>query len=262
MTGLTIICCTRGAKEATDLFASLGSLPPLLDVRFIENNRTGLAARYNAALDEFRDADRIIAFVHDDVAIDDPLIDAKLNTGLGRGYVISGLAGQSAFSINHRHAVSQWLQPVPDAQSGRVRHRHPDGSCHVAEYGPIPKRCVVLDGLFLAVHPPSLRGVRFDERFAFHFYDIDFCLTAAKAGLVMGTTDVAVTHREKPGGGGFDTLPFREAQAVFRAKWGEGYHFAEAPQAFTHLNRNDLCYCGSGRRYKHCHGQALTPLAG
>jgi GT2 family glycosyltransferase len=259
MKGVTIVCCTPEPKEGTDLFASLAALPPL-DVRFIENNRTGLAARYNAVLDEFRDADRIVVFVHDDVSIDDPLIEAKLNTGFDRGYVISGLAGQSAFSINHRDAFSQWMQPVPNAQSGRMRHRLLNGSFNLAEYGPIPKRCVVLDGLFLAMHPPSLGGVRFDERFAFHFYDLDFCLTAAKAGLVMGTTDVEVTHREKSGGGGFHTPAFRAAQAVFRDKWGEGYHFAEAPQEFLNTPRNQLCYCGSGLRYKRCHGRTLTPM--
>ena len=30
---------------------------------------------------------------------------------------------------------------------------------------------------------------------------------------------------------------------------------AKANQAFANVGRNDPCPCGSGKKYKHCHGQ-------
>jgi preprotein translocase subunit SecA len=30
---------------------------------------------------------------------------------------------------------------------------------------------------------------------------------------------------------------------------------AQAQQAFANIGRNDPCPCGSGKKFKHCHGQ-------
>jgi len=131
-------------------------------------------------------------------------------------------------------------------------------------YGPTPKRCVVLDGLFLAVDIGKIGQGRFDEQLAFHFYDLDFCLAAHRAGLILGTTNVYVTHRS---GGNLSSPAFKAAQTAFRAKWKAGEYRIDAPQpllqghppllreANRKQGRNELCYCGSGRKYKHCHGQ-------
>jgi hypothetical protein len=252
MKELLLVSCTRGAKEDTALHRSLGVLGPV-DVRFFEHNREGLSARYNAVLDAERDADRIVVFVHDDVTLDDPAMRAKLNAALARGYAVSGLAGQSTFTIDHTNPIIMWMQRPYRTLSGKVRHRLADGSIVVSDYGPVPRRCVVMDGLFLAVHPPGLRGVRFDEQFAFHFYDLDFCLAAAKAGVVLGTTDVGVIHAAGSGDG-YGSPLFKEAQAKFCAKWGDVRIAIDEPVP-EGISRNDPCFCGSGLRYKHCHGR-------
>jgi uncharacterized protein YchJ len=110
-----------------------------------------------------------------------------------------------------------------------------------------------MDGLFLAVHPPSLNGVRFDEQFQFHFYDLDFCLAAAKAGVLLATTSVEVIHAAGSGDG-YGSPSFKEAQSRFCAKWGNVRIAVDEPAPLG-IGRNDPCYCGSGLRYKHCHGR-------
>jgi len=60
-------------------------------------------------------------------------------------------------------------------------------------------------------------GVRFDERFDFHFYDMDFSRQAVAAGLKVGTWPVAVTHAS---GGAFGTEAWREGMDLYLDKWG------------------------------------------
>ena len=78
----------------------------------------------------------------------------------------------------------------------------------------------MLDGVFLAVRCGTLldRGVRFDERFAFDFYDIDFCRSAEAAGLRMGTWPIAITHTSV---GKFGSPVWRAGLQAYREKWGD-----------------------------------------
>lgn len=94
----------------------------------------------------------------------------------------------------------------------------PGEEIYVSSYGPAPAACRLLDGLFLAVNTERVlaRGARFDERFAFHFYDLDFCLTCAASGLRLGTWPLWVVHHS---GGSFDSPEWREAAKLYREKW-------------------------------------------
>jgi len=33
-------------------------------------------------------------------------------------------------------------------------------------------------------------------------------------------------------------------------------------RASTKIGRNEPCHCGSGRKYKHCHGKPIEPVSG
>src|SRR5262249_23317665 len=150
----------------------------------------------------------------------DAFVQEKLNEAVGKlGYAIVGLAGSDHFRIDPNQAVTMWLQPPAEGLSGAVEHTL-SGATTMAVYGPTHRRCIVMDGLFLAVDLARIGRLRFDEQFKFHFYDLDLCLTAHREGLVLGTTNVYVNHKS---GGGYTTAGFREAQAIFRAKWqGKG----------------------------------------
>ena len=85
--------------------------------------------------------------------------------------------------------------------SGRVAHgADPFGT--VSFFGAAPARCELLDGVLLAARKSRLvrRGVRFDPRFRFHFYDMDFCRQAEAKGLTLGTCPISVVHES---GGAF-----------------------------------------------------------
>jgi GT2 family glycosyltransferase len=88
----------------------------------------------------------------------------------------------------------------------------------VSYYGPTPAACVLLDGLFLGVNVKRLRqaGVTFDARVRFHCYDLDFCRSAGKAGLKVGTWPLALTHASV---GNFASPAWRAEAAVYLEKW-------------------------------------------
>ena len=77
-----------------------------------------------------------------------------------------------------------------------------------------------MDGVLLAVRSSVLRkhGLRFDERFQFHFYDLDFCRQAEQLGVSMGTWPIAVIYES---GGDFGSAGWRSGLAAYVDKWGE-----------------------------------------
>jgi hypothetical protein len=62
------------------------------------------------------------------------------------------------------------------------------------------------------------KGVEFDERFDFHFYDMDFCRTAERQALRMGTWSLSVIHES---GGTYGTPAWRGAYQRYLDKWPE-----------------------------------------
>ena len=216
MKSLSFVSCTMGRKEDTVLFRSLTKLGTE-NYRFYEQNRTGLSTCYNQILSERAGRNEIVVFLHDDVTVGDLFIHEKLHDATtSLGFAIVGLAGTSSFNLQLDKPVTMWLQPPQQNLSGAVEHSAGGGACQMSAYGPTPRRCVVMDGLFLAVDLSQIGGVRFDEQFEFHFYDLDFCLTAHRAGLVLGTTNVYVNHQS---GGSYNTPAFQATQEKFRAKW-------------------------------------------
>jgi GT2 family glycosyltransferase len=75
-----------------------------------------------------------------------------------------------------------------------------------------------MDGLFFAVKSETLlrTGLRFDEGFKFHFYDLDFCRQAEVLNLKMGTIGLSVTHESN---GNFNTDSWRSAYKDYLQKW-------------------------------------------
>ena len=103
--------------------------------------------------------------------------------------------------------------------SGAVAHgKMPFGGIQV--YGAAPAECELLDGVLLAARKSVLagRGVSFDPRFDFHFYDLDFCRTARGRGLRLGTWPICLTHQS---GGAFGTESWKQGYQKYLEKWGD-----------------------------------------
>jgi len=90
------------------------------------------------------------------------------------------------------------LMCAPKTFSGAVSHFDKEGREFVTSFGPFGRRCLLMDGLFLAVNTKTTNKLNWDENVKFHHYDLIFCLEAHKQKLKMGTAAIYVTH-ESPG---------------------------------------------------------------
>jgi len=198
-------------------------------------NRTGLPEIYNRALDACPD-ERNLLFVHDDVFLHDQFLQYRIAEGLSR-YDVIGLAGSRGGDPNQPSwglafdadlKPTGWQKPDSVEMSGAVSHvsRYVDPATpkslhpapHLGGYGPMPMECDLLDGLFLACNAALLKGwkVRFDERFSFHLYDLDFCRSARAKFLRLGTWPILVSHGSA---GHFESEAFRTAARTYLDKW-------------------------------------------
>ncbi|MEO8758190.1 MAG: hypothetical protein ABI398_10625 [Devosia sp.] len=221
---IEIVTATRLTAAAFQARAPLGqslkrlAKDPRLKPHIAYENNRGLSEIYNARIDAT--TSDILVFVHDDVWLEDFYFADRIVEGL-KQFDIIGVAG------NSRRVAGQdaWAR-VPGADRldlpylrGAIAHGDaPLGK--VGFYGPIIGECALLDGVFIAARTSALkeRGARFDPRFAFHFYDLDFCRTVRDAGLRLSTWPIAMTHRSA----GDPTSPsWTAAREAYFAKWGD-----------------------------------------
>ena len=183
-------------------------------------NKSGLPSVYNEHINSKNQRD-ILLFVHDDVWLDVDDWANRIRKGLGR-FDVLGVAG------NRRLGPKQpaWAFHTIDTQgfhwdtaflSGQVAHGKKGGGS-VMRYGPVPMECQALDGVLIAARCDNLlkAKVRFDERFKFHFYDLDFCRSASMAKLLMATWDIPITHQS---GGAFGSTEWHMGYRKYLDKW-------------------------------------------
>lgn len=115
------------------------------------------------------------------------------------------------------------LRPVDSEGTGERGHRREvrhagSGAGKLDSFGPTPAAVKMLDGVFLAARAACLKAsaVRFDPRFRYHFYDLDFCRQCEAAGLRMGTWPIAISH----GSHGTWDDAWRQSAADYLVKWG------------------------------------------
>lgn len=222
---LVIVAATRVAPnpfmESTPLGRSMRrlSFDRRIEPRPAFNNRDGLPAVYNRQISE-ENRDKTLLFVHDDVWLDDCFVFDRIEEALGV-FDIVGLAGNTRrLPRQPAWGFSTETPFTPEERrylSGIVADG--DRPCgKPSRYGPPGLRCLTLDGVFLAARCATLldRKVRFDERFLFDFYDLDFCRTAEAAGLSMGTWPIAITHASL---GKFGSPTWHAALKAYREKW-------------------------------------------
>ncbi|GAP36441.1 glycosyltransferase [Piscinibacter sakaiensis] len=224
--GIRIVSATRLSESQFWHRSALGrslkswTLHPRVSVRLRFANAAGLPEVYNEALHE-ADAPDVLVFVHDDVWLNDTEWIDKLASAFAQFDVV-GVAG------NRRRLPRQasWAFRKLDADGAEWDHPHLSGAVAHGEqasgplsvYGAAPAECELLDGVFLAVHRPTMlrSGVAFDPRFRFHFYDLDLCRSARRAGLRLGTWPITLTHQS---GGSFGSEAWQQGRDAYFAKW-------------------------------------------
>jgi len=191
-----------------------------------ENSR-GLPTIYNQHIAERAQQAQsdISLFIHDDIWLDDIFWVDRLIDGLKK-YDVVGLAG------NKRRVKNQpaWCF-VQDAKTGQIRRDQIEFLSGSVAHGMAPNgiitrlgasdtECELIDGLFIAASNRRLAETElyFDPRFAFHFYDLDFCRAARRKKLRIGTWPISVTHQSE---GGFGSESWYQSYKTYLQKWGD-----------------------------------------
>jgi len=196
--------------------------PSFVDLRLYPNNKRGLSSIYNEAILECKDDPAILVFAHDDLCILDFFWFFRIVEGL-ENFDVLGVAG------NKRRVPRQpsWIfldvnckADHSENLSGVVAHGKTFPPDNLSVYGSPRQRVILLDGLFLASHSKTLleNELFFDERFNFHFYDLDFCRQAEMKRLSCGTIDLSLIHES---GGVFGSKEWRASYQTYLEKWGE-----------------------------------------
>jgi Glycosyltransferase like family len=182
-------------------------------------NKEGLPDIYNHHL--LNATSQYIVFIHDDVWIDDFFLVDRVIDGLSH-YNVIGVIG----SIRRLKNQPSWAFIDTNLTwdersyfSGAIAHGdHPLGE--VVSFKSPPADCELLDGVFIAACRCTLveRGITFDPRFKFHFYDMDFCRTVREKELRIGTWPICLTHQS---GGAFGSEAWRESLCEYLKKWGD-----------------------------------------
>lgn len=222
---ILLVSATR-QKTAVDtkLYQSLQDLeqyvdPGVYEAQIETDNTAGLSTVYNKyTTDENLKRYSSIIYVHDDVYIDDVKVFEKIIKCFKQGYSLVGLAGGSKVKIQ---SPALWhVMTEKQSQSGSVAHPYTTDTAYTTTFGPVPVRCLIMDGLFLAINCERYRAnmVRFDEQFEFHHYDIDFCLQSNKSGHKMTTCNINVIH-SSPGLLNPNSKIFLDSQQKFLNKY-------------------------------------------
>ena len=221
-----IVTATREDTDVTvPLIKSLDAMEPYgitskqHQVIIRLNNDRGLPEIYNQYItkDYLNDYEGII-FVHDDVFIDDLKCFTKIREQFKRGYSVVGLAGAAAATIK---SPALWhLMSEQKDWSGAVAHPAKDDMVHVTSFGPIPKRCLIMDGLFLAINCKEFKKtlVKFDDQFNFHHYDLDFCLQCNSKKHKLTTANINVLH-SSPGLLNINSPSYQKSEELFLNKY-------------------------------------------
>jgi len=231
MEQIHLICATprtvQGFYEETLLGRSLTSYKSghMLNLALFPENRAGLPSVYNTAIDSATDDDAVMVFLHDDLCPLDFYWQDSLLAGLEQ-FDIIGLVG------NKRRVPQQptWAHlPIPgdglpfswdlaENLSGAMAHG-PSFPGQIGYFGAPGQEVKLIDGAFIAVRVKTLResGLRFDPRFNFHFYDLDFCREAEVRGLRIGTWSIAALHASP---GGYGSVGWIDGYKTYLEKWG------------------------------------------
>lgn len=223
-TKFRFVCATRESAEGfpkTALGRTLSTYNYLnTELRLFPSNSAGLPVVYNTAIREAASDPAVLVFLHDDLHICDFFWPGTLLGGLAQ-FKIIGLAGNRrrvARQPGWYFADEQLSPDSPDNLSGVVAHGSGFPPTRLDIYGQSNQPVKLLDGLLLAAYSQTLlsQTLFFDERFAFHYYDMDFCREAEKRDLSMGTVQLSVIHESR---GGFASENWKRGYELYLDKW-------------------------------------------
>lgn len=200
---IRVVCATRLKKDEFRLTLTGKSLFALnktspIQVRLYDENFLGLSELYNKAIEEVRECPCILIFIHDDVLITDFFWSKRVREGL-KYFDIVGVVGNTRRQPYQPGWIMTSLSGTLDDRqylSGTVGQGTKFPPEALDFFGPTEVQCKLIDGVFIAAYSETLHqtGLRFDPIFKFHFYDLDFCRSAEKINLKLGTIPLSIIH--------------------------------------------------------------------
>jgi len=223
---IRLVVATRQAEA--DFFSntatgrSLFFKPSFIDLKLFPNNKKGLPELYNQIIRESENDPATLVFAHDDIHILDFFWCSRLKEGL-KNFDVIGLAGNKRRVPNQPSWAfidNKFTWDNPDNLSGVVGHGHGFPPSNLSIFGTPRQKVLLLDGLLLAAESQTLitNSLFFDERFSFHFYDLDFCRQAEEKNVSCGTWDLALIHES---GGSFGSDAWMKSYQKYIEKWKE-----------------------------------------
>ncbi len=209
------------AKTATGRSLSLYRFP-FLEVVLTFSNKRGLPTVYNEAIKASIDDPAILVFAHDDIYLTDFYWVDQVVNSLNH-FKLAGVAGNKR-RVPYQPAWAfldeQFTWDKAENLSGLVGHGRGFPPENMSFFGPPAQAVKLLDGVMLITHSETLKssGIRFDEMFDFHFYDLDICRQFEAKGLTMGTWPISLVHES---GGAFGSESWKKALVNYRWKWSE-----------------------------------------
>jgi GT2 family glycosyltransferase len=225
---IRFVVATRESREnffkttATGISLNLYKFLPFVELNLYDCNTEGLPAVYNRSIEKSKSDPAILVFVHDDVHFTDFYWADQLVKSLNR-FEIVGVAGNKRRvqrQPSWAFVDSNFTWDAPENLSGIVGHGPGFPMQVLSTYGPTCQEVKLLDGLLLVCRSETLnqKNLKFDERFDFHFYDLDFCRQAELKGMRMGTWSISVVHSS---GGVLGSPSWQMAKDKYFEKWGD-----------------------------------------
>ncbi len=223
---IRFIVATREKRENFFTRTAMGRSLSLYNFPFVElhlrdQNRIGLPAIYNQAIEESKSSPAILVFAHDDVHLCDFFWPNQIISALDK-FQLVGLAGNKSRVPNQPSWAfidTKFTWDSKENLSGVVAHGRGFPPVNLSIYGDPCQEVKLLDGLMLVARSETLinSGLRFDEKFGFHFYDMDLCREAEVKGIKMGTWSISAIHES---GGGFGSESWNASYEKYLGKWG------------------------------------------
>jgi hypothetical protein len=226
MEKIRFVCATRETNESFFVRTAFGRSYlvykhlSFVELRLFAENTAGLPVVYNKAIEEAKSSPAILIFVHDDVHLIDLFWPINVFQSITQ-FGIVGVAGNRR-RVERQPAwcfVDEKLTPdVSENLSGVIGHGA-SFPCQLSVFGSPGHEVKLLDGVLLLASSETLHkhNLRFDQRFDFHFYDLDFCRQAEEKGVRMGTWAISIIHESR---GTFRSRGWLANYERYLAKWG------------------------------------------
>ena len=180
-------------------FLSSPYISPIDVITYHNKRNSALPMVFNLMVGEHLDEDVWFAFCHQDF-----IINEKLESRL-KGKDVEEIYGP----IGARPSENRLLGMITQADGTKLGSELEDNT-------PVQ----TLDEICIIINAEAFRrGLRFDERFRFHFYGSDFCMQASLMGFNVLAMPLECQHKSRTLVGDIASLEYLSSKKMFADRW-------------------------------------------